>query len=160
MRRSPVVRWCVISSVLAIYLLSFFLPVDYETQGGVAGAAVQPRSKTGAEEFASVIAWVFLAPVVGFPREAWQFYAAWCANPLLWCGLLLLARAYWWAATLSGVVAFLLGLAVAGDFPLSGYYVWLGSMALLALAGMLGRQLTKNGRFPSFAPTRLKGGLR
>lgn len=90
---------------------------------------------------------------------------AWCANPVLWVGCLLLAAGWWRGAALAGCVALALGsvmvlAAVIGDPNADvqwsvadyrvGYWLWLGSLALLVLASLVGRRV-RQGQQPSAA---------
>jgi hypothetical protein len=66
-------------------------------------------------------------------------FIGWLANPVFWVGVLLLCANRPLAAGWVGCVAFLLGMW-AGSAPeferlLSGYYLWVGSMALLSGGG-------------------------
>jgi hypothetical protein len=77
----------------------------------------------------------------------------WVANPLFWYGLVSLFRRRNRAAGKAGLVALLLALSECWMFHgqlAAGYFVWAGSMALLALAGWLGgegnRPRTGSGR--------------
>lgn len=66
----------------------------------------------------------------------------WVANPVLWIGTLLLACGRWKAASIPGGIALFLGLnapvwvqVLNSDLSLiPGYYLWLGSIGLLAVA--------------------------
>src|SRR5205814_5832909 len=67
------------------------------------------------------------------------------ANPILWAGCTLLLFRRWRAVTVAGCLALYFGLNVAALFepragpwscPLVGYYLWIGSMVLLACSGL------------------------
>jgi hypothetical protein len=65
----------------------------------------------------------------------------WLANPVFWLGLVLLSRREYRSASTAGIVALLLALSecwmFSGDLGV-GYFVWVGSMAFLALVGLFG----------------------
>src|SRR5207237_8839198 len=68
-------------------------------------------------------------------------YLPWLANPALWVGLRSLARGRPRRAAAAGAVALPLALAFLlsepGDLR-AGYHAWVGSMALLLVAGLVG----------------------
>lgn len=83
---------------------------------------------------------------------------AWCANPVLWVGCLLLVAGWWRGAALAGGGALILASAMIlaavigepqADMQWSvvdyriGYWVWLGSMAVLILVALIGRRLSQ-----------------
>ena len=83
---------------------------------------------------------------------------AWCANPVLWVGCLLLAAGWWRGAAFAGCMALALGsvmvlVAAVGDPNADvqwsvadyrvGYWLWLGSMALLVPAALVGRRISQ-----------------
>jgi hypothetical protein len=74
--------------------------------------------------------WYSLLMVITIPM--------WLANPLFWLGLGLLFGRQWQAARFYGILAMALGLSESWLFwnELSaGYFLWVGSMSLLTLAG-------------------------
>jgi hypothetical protein len=99
-----------------LYVVSFFLPA-------CEGAA-------GYQAFA-----LSLVCVVGIPM--------WLANPLFWSGLLLLSQGKRAAAGKAGLTAVALALSQCWLFWPGlrvGYFAWVGSMGLLAVAGWCGGQ--------------------
>jgi hypothetical protein len=111
--------------VTGLYLLSFFLPVD----SGMLGY------------HAFICALVF---VIGIPM--------WLANPVFWFGLVRLFQGRYTSAGTAGVVALLLALSQVWMFRGAaqvGYWVWVGSMGLLALAGLSHERETRPQRLPA-----------
>jgi hypothetical protein len=92
----------------------------------------------------------FFMPAYHFWKEpyyGWQCFQLsahpgiwfWDANPVFWVGCFFLARGWGWAAASMGVVALALGGYILQDPRglLIGYYAWLGSFALLMVAGLV-----------------------
>jgi hypothetical protein len=100
---------------VGLYVVSFFLPaVGWEGFGFMA------------------FFWSMVIP---------SFLPMWLANPVLWIGYVKAANQRWHAVTIAGVVA--LGLAMSESWVFwrqvnVGYFLWIGSMALLAAAGLAG----------------------
>src|SRR5262249_41227117 len=97
-----------------LYAASFFLPACEEVAGWQA----------------FVLSLVFF---VGLPM--------WLANPVFWSGLVLLSRGEYGPAGKRGLVAFVLALSECSLFAEGlqvGYFLWVGSMAVLAAAGWWG----------------------
>jgi hypothetical protein len=92
------------------------------------------------------------------PSRRWAG-VAWCANPVLWVGCLLLVAGWWRGAALAGGVALILGSAMiladlvgdpkadiqwsVADYRV-GYWLWLGSPALLVLAAFVGWRVSRH----------------
>jgi hypothetical protein len=79
-------------------------------------------------------------------ERLWGGCFVWLAHPILWVGWLLLVCYRWRAATVAGCVALALALNVPLVFqpregpwfpPGVGYYLWFGSMALLACSALV-----------------------
>jgi hypothetical protein len=69
------------------------------------------------------------------------FIPMWFANPVFWLGTVFLFQHQWRAACRYGLVALALGLSEAWIVWREltvGYFFWVGSMALLAVAGWFG----------------------
>jgi hypothetical protein len=99
---------------VAMYGVSFFLPA--------AGTFL------GFQAF--VCALLF---IIGVPM--------WLANPVFWLGLVMLSRREYRSASHAGMIALVLALSECWMFSgelKAGYYVWAGSMAVLALVGLFG----------------------
>jgi hypothetical protein len=97
-----------------LYAVSFFLPAL--------------RGVLGHQAFVWSLLFVFYAPM-------------WGANPALWFGLALLAQGKFRSARKAGVLALVLALSECWLFYRElrvGYFAWVGSMALLAVAGWRG----------------------
>jgi hypothetical protein len=135
-------RKIVCATVLLLYGLSFLLPATSRSKHG---SLIDFYSEIGGS-----VAWkadgvlygyeVFLDLAVGviWPSFTW----VWFANPALWVGVILLPTKRWRWAWTAGCLALVLGIS-AGGFVVShgrdmhlyvGYYVWLGSMALLTFS--------------------------
>ena len=102
-------------SAALLYAGSFFLPAYQEAAGF----------------HAFVLSLVFL---VGIPM--------WLANPFFWSGLTLLAQGKYRSARNAGLVALVLALSECWLFAEGlqvGYFVWVSSMASLAVAGWWGQ---------------------
>lgn len=155
-----------------LYAVSFFLPVlaiSLKDQPFEARLKEEISNRTGGKVTIGGVSSqgqpvsVFVVDGLGaFYESASPFRGwagvAWCANPVLWVGCLLLVAGWWRGAALAGGVALILGsamiLAVAiggpqADFQWSvadyrgGYWLWLGSMALLVLAALVGRRVSQ-----------------
>ena len=99
---------------IQLYLVSFFLPALDGTPGY--------------EAF--ILAVLF---VIGLPM--------WLANPVFWFGVVRLAQGRYHSAGQAGRVALLLALSECWMFYdklAVGYFVWVGSMVLLAAVGRFG----------------------
>jgi hypothetical protein len=110
---SPAVPLLGVSSAV-LYAASFFLPAFQE----------------GAGYHAFLFSLVYL---LGIPM--------WFANPVFWCGLALLCQGKHRAARKAGVVALVFALSEFWLFLEGlrvGYFVWVGSMALLIAAAWCG----------------------
>jgi hypothetical protein len=99
---------------VAMYGVSFFLPAT----GRILGY----------QAFVCALLFVICAPM-------------WLANPVFWLGLVMLSRREYRSASHAGMIALLLALSecwmFSGELD-SGYFVWAGSMAVLALVGLFG----------------------
>ncbi len=131
-------------AVLALYLVSFVLPVFHDRGMLANHLGVQPNG--------SVYGWQ--AFVIGLVVR----WFGWAANPVIWLGVFFLARRKPRVAAGAGVLAIVLGLTylelLVGHSLLSpksysvGYFCWLASAMLLTAAGLglrwfgLGRRLT------------------
>lgn len=129
---AKIVVWC----ALAVYLVSFALPVFDNTQEFYHHMSVAPRGV--------VFGW--RAFLLEGPCALMALCPAWLANPTLWLGCWFL----WKGRTRSALVAstFGLGLGLSALFflfdaslvyrqqYLAGYYAWLGSFVLLTLGGI------------------------
>jgi HEAT repeats/PBS lyase HEAT-like repeat len=131
-------------AVLALYLVSFLLPVFHDRGILANHLGVQPNG--------SVYGWQ--AFVIGLVVR----WFGWAANPVIWLGVFFLARRKPRVAAGAGVLAIVLGLTylelLVGHSLLSprsysvGYFCWLASAMLLTAAGLglrwfgLGRRLT------------------
>jgi hypothetical protein len=154
--------WIGLLLVAGVYAVSFFLPVlaiplldqpaidrlKAEVAGRVGGEVL------GVEGLSEYVVKGYQSFRVG-PSSGWILLLAWCANPVLWVGCLLLLARRWRGAAFAGVVAMGLGAAMAvsatvtfgdpradirwsvADYRI-GYWLWLASMALLAAAGVVG----------------------
>ncbi len=109
--------WCLL--ILALYGISFLLP-----------ALGKSHDK----------------PLYGYAAFLWGLYGVllgipvWLANLALWFGLGHLALGQYRGAAIAGIIAVGLGLTGITLDPgfLIGYYLWMGSMALLAAVGLVG----------------------
>jgi hypothetical protein len=129
-------QWLCIALVAVVYGVSFFLPAF--------GPIFSSKPLTGWEAFQIVAQVVFLGRP-GNGREvalSVLYLFGWLPNPALVAGLFLLAIRRGWPAFIVGLSAtacaciwlctWLPHLELFGG----GYYVWLGSMALLAGGGL------------------------
>jgi hypothetical protein len=158
--------------VVGLYAASFFLPVlaiPLLDQVATDRAKAEIASRAGGGEVLAIE-----GPSVfviqghqAFHGSLFRDWAgvAWFANPVLWVGYLLFVARRWRWAALAGAVALVLGsamviIAVVGDPKADlrwsvadyrvGYWLWLGSMALLVLAAVVARRVSQNQR-PSIA---------
>jgi hypothetical protein len=119
-------------TILLLYGISFLLPVT------IAFVTQTPSTLYGYD--------VFLLLFIGISKKS-LFCWVWYLNPVLWIGVLLLITPKWRIAWIVGCFALLLGIfggawSLYRGFPFSGhhphlyvgYYVWLGSVGLLALS--------------------------
>jgi hypothetical protein len=101
---------------LLLYAVSFFLPA----LDGVAGY----------QAFVFALIWFVFLPM-------------WAANPVFWIGLGRLFQGRHGSASRAGLAALLLALSESWMFGRElgvGYLVWVGSMAVLVVAGACGRR--------------------
>lgn len=85
----------------------------------------------------------------------------WFANPVFWCGCVLLACRKWLLSGLAGTIALLLGMYSLFEYGfldpelrptyLVGFWIWLASLLALAIAGWAGFLLRVK-RTPSSTP--------
>jgi len=130
------------STILLLYGISFLLPVTGRPQHNT---IVDFYSGLGSSAGWNVIGVLYGYEVFGqlaigviCPSPTW----VWFANPALWIGVILLATGKWRIAWIAGCFALLLGIWAGGyiiyhgrDMHLYiGYYIWLGSIGLLALS--------------------------
>ena len=116
--------------VLAVYAASFFLP------------AVTGRGGGGDFNFHGTT-WGLGAFLFGLIPP---FTLAWAANPALWLGVRWMRRGQWNKARKAGIVAVgcalaaipMVGVGSGGDRVTVGYFVWLGSTVVLAVAAQRG----------------------
>jgi hypothetical protein len=105
--------------VVCLYLASFFLPVS---DGGT------PRAMYGFQAFFGGLVSLVYIPM-------------WLANPAMWFGCIRFGEGRWKAARNAGLLATLLGVSeiwFMDDQLEIGYYLWVGSMVLLASGGAIG----------------------
>ena len=130
-------RWttrAVLSTVLGTYGVSFFLPV---TDAGT------PQVMYGYQAFFWGLVSLIYLPM-------------WLANPLLWFGCICYRDGERSAARKAGTIATLLAISEVwlwDDPPEIGYYVWIGSMVLLAIAGAVHKDppiVAADGTAPNF----------
>jgi hypothetical protein len=85
------------------------------------------------------------------------YWPMWAANPVFWFGLSRLCQGRYQSAGTAGLVALILALSeswLCGGLDV-GYFLWAGSMAALALAGLcreLERQLDSRQRWAATLP--------
>jgi hypothetical protein len=95
-----------------MFAVSFFLPALHNV--------------AGYEAFVYALLWVICIPM-------------WAANPVFWCGLAYLSAGRYRSAGKAGLAALLLALSESwmfwGELEI-GYWIWAGSMAVLAVAGL------------------------
>jgi hypothetical protein len=109
------------TAAAVLYGVSFFLPV------------LSPGRMFGLEAFIYSVLMVVTIPM-------------WLANPMFWLGLALLSGRRWQGACFYGLLALVLGLSESWMFwdqLTVGYFLWVGSMALLALAGWCGGRMSR-----------------
>lgn len=117
-QRSRNVAHVGLPAILAIYAVSFLLPV---TDAG------EPQVMYGFQAFG----WAIISVI---------YWPMWLANPVFWFGCLAIVQQRWPLARNSGFVASALAISEVcmwDDTPELGYYVWAGSMAGLALLGIM-----------------------
>jgi hypothetical protein len=123
------------AAVLIVYAISFLLPVFDNTGAHHDHMSPTPRGV--------VYGWnAFILGLLSF------FFppGGWLANVGVWIGAVFLAIERWRGAWIAGGVALLLGATylylltdrsiVSQKEYLAGYYCWLASMAILAVAGL------------------------
>lgn len=154
-------RLVAVLAVVGIYATSFFLPalaIPVLDQPAADRLKAEVAGRAGGEvvsvEGPTALVILGYQAFRGGPSGGWALTAAWCANPVLWVGCLLMAAGRWRGAAFAGGVALVLGLAMvlatvidhtaadvrwsAADYR-AGYWLWLGSMALLLLTALTGR---------------------
>lgn len=125
-RKSVALAVALGTGVGLLYGGSFFLPAAAKAQGYEA---------------------FFFAMVLFF------YWPMWAANPVFWYGLVKLLSGRWKAARNAGLLAVVLACSEAWMFVgllKVGYFVWVGSMAALALAGWYGGRRTRSAPAPRF----------
>lgn len=159
--------WTRLASLLVVgglYAVSFFLPaldIPLTDQPVIDRLKAEIGGRAGGKVLSIQGPSVFEVDGYGaFCESPFRRWAgvAWCANPVLWVGCLLLAAGWWRWAALAGCMALALGsamvlVAVIGDpnadvqWSVSdyrvGYWLWLASMALLVLAALVGRRVSR-----------------
>jgi hypothetical protein len=119
-------------TAVALYLLSFLLPVNLAFTGGA------PNSAYGFYLFTAV----FVMPLYHLPFPKPLVYAVWLANPIFWVGAFCGPYDRPRLRLVTGTV----GLMLAALFQIvyfrtpllePAFIVWLTSMTLLALSGWL-----------------------
>jgi hypothetical protein len=88
--------------------------------------------------------------MLGYQAFLWSVififcFPMWLANPVFWVGLACASWGEWSATRTYGLVALVLSLSEAWMFwgeLAAGYFLWVGSMALLAVAGWCGCRLS------------------
>jgi hypothetical protein len=139
-----------------LYLASFALPVDdhgmgygYFLSGGFITLLLLPAAP-----------FILLGGLLGDPTGSvgakdLGLYLPWLANPALWAGLWSLGRGRPRRAAAAGAVALPLSLAFLLTEPTdlrAGYFAWVGSMALLLLAGLAVERAGPVRRLPDAGP--------
>lgn len=129
------IHWLGFGLVVGLYALSFFLP-----------AYCGLLNLVGYEAFAMVFMGLFENPIEITTPDCLLSILGFLPNPLLWIGILLLARKRWRSATAAGALALGLGLVWIVDPDQKmvdlqglhvGYYCWLASMAALLGTGLM-----------------------
>lgn len=118
-----------------IYLVSLLLPVFDEAGFGWQAFMISFLSIFDTHRSSGHIKIPFLVPL------------AWFANPALWVGYYFLLRSSFLRAMIAAMVALLLAMPILlqeGSWPQAGYWVWLLSMMVLAIAA--GAQFAGKGR--------------
>jgi hypothetical protein len=119
---------------VAVYAVSFFLPAL--------------DSIVGFQAFLCSLGFVITIPM-------------WVANPIFWFGLRRLAQGRYRSAGKAGLLALVFALSeswmCAGGLRV-GYFVWVGSMAVLATVGLFGDAQEERPRRWPFHPTWTRGG--
>jgi hypothetical protein len=162
--------WIGFFLVICVYAASFFLPVlaiPLPDQPAMDRLKAEVAGRAGGGEVIRVEGPSEFV-VKGYqsfrsgprPSGGWVLAVAWCANPVLWVGCLLLLARWWRGAALAGVVALGLGAAMAVSATVTfgdpradirwsvadyrvGYWLWLASMALMAAAGVVGLRVRR-----------------
>ena len=123
----PVTKMLYVAS-LAAYAVSFFLPTF--------GIKVGDNPSSAEYGFTAFLV-SFLAiggEMYGGPAQ----FLVWVANPAFWAAAVLFARGDRGLALAASCAAALLGCwLLFGELIFVGYYVWKGSMVLLAVASLL-----------------------
>jgi hypothetical protein len=115
-----------------LYALSFFLPAT--------------RWVVGYQVFVCSLVFVICIPM-------------WAANLVFWAGLAELCLGRYRSAGLAGLVAVVLALSECWMFTAElrvGYFVWVGSMALLAFVGLCGTEENRP-RWPARVGSNIAG---
>ena len=117
-RATNYAAWFVVAVVLGTYATSFFLPVtDADT----------PQVMYGYQAFFWALVSIIYLPM-------------WLSNPVLWVGCGYCVDGRWTAARNCGLLAILLAISEVwfwDDPPEIGYYLWVASMVVLAVAGAI-----------------------
>ena len=111
----------VLACVLGCYLASFFLPV----LDGINGVSA-----------------------FWFGGAIWIFWPVWLANPLLWISVYCILKGRFRPARNAGIVAYFLsftGIWLLEGAQGPGYYIWVSSMALAGLGGLVGQAYYSKG---------------
>ena len=116
--------WVLYILSLASYALSFLLPAFEIVVEG------QHDTSYGYDAFLVALAAAW-QPILGGLLS----FVVWLANPAYWAGAVFFARGRYWRSAAASIAALVLGCHfVFAPLILVGYFVWLGSMALLAVA--------------------------
>ena len=110
--------WFIVAVVLVVYATSFFLPVI---------DAGTPQAMYGYQAFFWALVSVIYLPM-------------WLSNPVVWIGCGYCVDGRWKAARNCGLVAVLLAISEVlfwDDPPEIGYYLWVASMVMLAVASAI-----------------------
>jgi hypothetical protein len=160
--------WIGVLLVVGVYAVSFFLPVlsiPLLDQPAMDRLKAEVAGRAGGGEIIRVegpseyVIKGYQSFRAG-PSDGWVLLVAWCANPVLWVGCLLLLARRWRGAALAGVVALGLGAAMAVSATVTvgnpradirwsvadyrvGYWLWLASMALLTAISVVGRWVAR-----------------
>ncbi|MCY3019360.1 MAG: hypothetical protein NTW87_10095 [Planctomycetota bacterium] len=136
-------RWAVVV-ILLVYGIAFLLPLEGSERGHYAYRICFEKSVNLTFRYGTD------------SGSAIALALPWSANPALWVGLSFLITGRWFAASVSALLALFFGLSIKlyclseGSYGLfedaassPAYYTWLGSMALLLVAGLLGDRLAR-----------------
>jgi hypothetical protein len=116
--------WVLYFVSLAFYAVSFLLPAFEIVVEG------QHDASYGYDAFLVALAAAW-QPMLGGLLS----FVVWLANPAYWAGAVFFGRGRYWRSAAASIAAVVLGCHfVFAPLILVGYFVWLGSMALLALA--------------------------